>query len=185
MTERAAHAVDAVFPHVPVRQWVLSLPHWLRYALAWDHGLCRAVLAVYVRALLGFQRERAHHLGRGRSGSLTVIQRFGSALNLNVHFHTLVLDGVFTAPADGEVLEFYPTPPPSEPEVARLLSRIRARILRLLARRGSGPDADVAPPDPVAEESPALAGPSTASVQGRVALGERAGARSAGPRAGP
>lgn len=44
---------------------VLSLPHWLRYALAWDHGLCRAVLAVYVRALLGFQRERAHHLGCG------------------------------------------------------------------------------------------------------------------------
>jgi hypothetical protein len=106
-------------------------------------------------------------------------------LNLNVHFHTLVLDGVFTAPADGEVLEFYPTPPPSEPEVARLLSRIRARILRLLARRGLGPDADVAPPDPVAEESPALAGLSTASVQGRVALGERAGARLLAPRAGP
>jgi hypothetical protein len=85
MTERAAHAVDAVFPHVPVRQWVLSLPHWLRYALAWDHGLCRAVLAVYVRALLGFQRGRARRLGlgNGRSGSLTVVQRFGSALNVN------------------------------------------------------------------------------------------------------
>jgi hypothetical protein len=27
---------------------------------------------------------------------LTVIQRFGSGVNLNVHFHTLVLDGVFT-----------------------------------------------------------------------------------------
>jgi hypothetical protein len=179
MTERAAHAVDAVFPHVPVRQWVLSLPHWLRYALAWDHGLCRAVLAIYVGAMLGFQRGRAHRLGlgNGRSGSLTVTQRFGSALNLNVHFHTLVLDGVFTAPADGEALEFYPTPPPNDAEVARLLSRIRARILRLLARRGLGPDADVPPPDRVADESPALAGLSSASVQGRVALGERAGAR--------
>ena len=48
MTERAAHAVDAVLPRVPVRQWVLSLPHWLRYLLAWDHGLCRAVLGVDV-----------------------------------------------------------------------------------------------------------------------------------------
>jgi hypothetical protein len=26
---------------------------------------------------------------------VTVIQRFGSGVNLNVHFHTLVLDGVF------------------------------------------------------------------------------------------
>lgn len=25
---------------------VRPLPRWLRYALAWDHGLCRAVLAV-------------------------------------------------------------------------------------------------------------------------------------------
>ena len=30
----------------------------VRYLLAWDHGLCRAVLAVYVRALLGFYRWR-------------------------------------------------------------------------------------------------------------------------------
>ena len=29
MAERAAHLVDHVFPEVPVRQWVLSLPHRL------------------------------------------------------------------------------------------------------------------------------------------------------------
>jgi len=46
MTERAAHLVDHVFPNVPVRQWVLSLPYRLRYRLAWDHDLCRAVVAV-------------------------------------------------------------------------------------------------------------------------------------------
>ena len=34
MAERAAHLVDHVFPDVPVRQWVLSLPHRLRYQLA-------------------------------------------------------------------------------------------------------------------------------------------------------
>ncbi len=53
LTERAAHLVDEVLPRVPVRQWVLSLPHRLRYLLAWNHALCRAVLGVYVRALLG------------------------------------------------------------------------------------------------------------------------------------
>ncbi len=179
MTERAAHAVDAVLPPVPVRQWVLSLPHWLRYVLAWDHGLCRAVLAAYVRALLAFQRQRARRLGvrDGQSGTLTVIQRFGGALNLNIHFHTLVLDGVFTT-SGPEGVRFYPAPPPTDAEVARLLTTIRARILRRLRRQGLGPDAEGSRPDPVVEESPVLAGLSTASVQGRVALGPRAGARS-------
>ena len=66
MTERAAHLVDHVLPRAPVRQWVLSLPFELRYRMAWDHALCRTVLAVYTRALLGFYRKRAMasgHLG--------------------------------------------------------------------------------------------------------------------------
>ncbi|MCC6765305.1 MAG: hypothetical protein IT293_11655 [Deltaproteobacteria bacterium] len=52
--EFLAFLVDHILPHVPVRQWVLSLPHGLRYRLDWDHVLCRAVLAIYTRALLGF-----------------------------------------------------------------------------------------------------------------------------------
>ena len=56
MTERAAHLVDAVLPRVPVRQWVLTVPHRLRYLLAGNHPLCRAVLGVYMRVLLDFQR---------------------------------------------------------------------------------------------------------------------------------
>ncbi len=59
MSESAARLVDHVLPHVPVRQWVLSLPYRLRYLLAWNHDLCRAVLGAYVRALLAFQRRRA------------------------------------------------------------------------------------------------------------------------------
>jgi hypothetical protein len=178
MTERAAHLVDTVLPRVPVRQWVLSLPHWLRYGLAWDHQLCRAVLAAYVRTLLAFQRRQGARAGcpGGRAGSVTVIQRFGGALNLNVHFHTLVLAGVFTTDAGGSV-RFHATPPPIDEEVAELLGTIRRRILRVLVRRGLDPEAEVAPPDALAEASPALAGVSRASVQGRVALGRRAGAR--------
>src|SRR5437899_3603802 len=33
MAERAANLVDQVLPAVPIRQWVLSLPHRLRYLL--------------------------------------------------------------------------------------------------------------------------------------------------------
>jgi len=59
MAERAAHLVDDVFPVVPVRQWVLSLPHRLRYVLAWDHALCRAVSGAFVQAVLSDLRRRA------------------------------------------------------------------------------------------------------------------------------
>ncbi|MPZ21898.1 MAG: hypothetical protein GEV06_29115, partial [Luteitalea sp.] len=59
MAARAAHLVDHVFPLVPVRQWVLTLPHRIRYLLAWDHVLCRAVVGVFMRAVLGFLRRRA------------------------------------------------------------------------------------------------------------------------------
>jgi len=85
MTERAAHLVDEVLPRVPVRQWVLILPHRLRYLLAWNHALCRAVLGIYVRALLNFQRQQARQrrIRNAHAGSVTVIQRFGGGLNLD------------------------------------------------------------------------------------------------------
>jgi len=79
MAERAAHLVDHVFPDdVPVRQWVLSLPHRLRYILAWDHDLCRAVAAIVARAVSRVLRERARDVGirGGRGGGVVVIQRF-------------------------------------------------------------------------------------------------------------
>ena len=115
MSESAARLVDHVLPHVPIRQWVLSLPYRLRYLLAWNHDLCRAVLAIYARALLAFQRRRVRRCGvrGGQSGCVTVIQRFGGGLNLNVHFHTLVLDGIFTEGAE-EMLHFEPAPPPTD-----------------------------------------------------------------------
>ena len=61
-------------PGCPVRQWVLTVPHRLRYRLAFDHALCRAVIAVFVRAVLGWYRRRARRAGwaDGHSGSVTV-----------------------------------------------------------------------------------------------------------------
>ena len=175
MMERAAHLIDHVLPGAPVRQWVLSLPFELRYRLAWDHALCRAVLAVYTRALLGFYRKRAEAAGQrdGRSGTVTVIQRFGGALNLNVHFHTLAVDGVFVREPDGS-LSFAAAKAPTDEEVEALLDVIRARILRLLVRRGLLSDEAG---DGVNEpETPPLHALYAASVRQRVAMGPRAGA---------
>jgi len=176
MAEQAAHLVDDVLPFVPVRQWVLTVPHRLRYRLAFDHALCRAVLGVFIRAVLGWYRRRGRCVGipEGQSGTVTVVQRFGSGLELNVHFHALGLDGLFAPGADG-TLRFHRLPPPSDGDVARLVVTIARRVGRLLLRRGLVDDGDTI--DQLAAESLALAGLASAAVQGRVALGPRAGAR--------
>ena len=179
MTERAAHLVDAVLPRVPVRQWVLTVPYRLRYQMAWNHGLSRAVLGVYARVLgdVYARGARARGIEGGQTGMVTALQRAGGALNANLHFHTLVLDGVFLEEPGG-ALAFHPAPAPSDAEVAAALATIRHRVQRLLVRHGLEPADDATgPADRLADESPVLAGIVGASVQGRVALGQRAGAR--------
>lgn len=71
---------------------------------------------------------------------MVVCQRFGSALNLNVHFHAMVLDGVYTA--DGPLARpvFHPAPELKDEEVERLVRTVRERIVRLLVRRGVWPE---------------------------------------------
>jgi hypothetical protein len=93
MTERAAHRVDAVPPRVLVHQWVLTVPYRLRYRLAWNHGLSRAVLRVYTRVLLDVYARgaRAHGVPSGRT-SVTVIQRAGSGLNANLTLLGVMID---------------------------------------------------------------------------------------------
>jgi Transposase zinc-binding domain len=59
MADTAAHLVDRVFPEVPVRQWVLSVPFALRYRLAYDSSLVRDVLQIFVRAVFASIRRRA------------------------------------------------------------------------------------------------------------------------------
>jgi hypothetical protein len=166
MAERAAHLVDDVFPIVQVRQWVLSLPHRLRYVLAWDHALCRAVSGVFVRAVLGLLRRRARQAGvpGGRGGAVAIVQRFGAALNLNVHIHALVLDGVYVE-VEHAGLRFHEAVAPTDDDMDRLLRTIDRRIHRLLARRGVLDDRAEGRVDPWREEAPVLAGIAEASVQ--------------------
>lgn len=69
------------------------------------------------------------------TGVVTLIQRFGSALNLNVHFHLLVLDGVYRRDGEGRLV-FVPVPSPSTEELKGLVQRIAERIGRSLERSG-------------------------------------------------
>ena len=95
MAQSAAHLVDQVIPRVPVRQWVLSVPTPLRILFAAHAELLTPVLRVIHRVITRFLLKQA---GLKRcaadTGAVTLIQRFGSAANLNIHLHGLVLDGV-------------------------------------------------------------------------------------------
>lgn len=63
-----------------------------------------------------------------------MVQRFGDALNLNVHFHALVLDGVFDVHPERR-FGFLPLPPPGVEELDRILRRLVRQLLRLWERR--------------------------------------------------
>ena len=138
MAATAAHLVDHVLPDVPVRQWVLSMPWRLRFLLASDPALARAVRGSFLRAVLASYQQRVERAGlaSGRTGAVNVIQRFGSALNLNVHFHALVLDGVYSATREYGRPVFHAAPALEDEDVAHLVQTIRSRIIRLLRRRG-------------------------------------------------
>ena len=137
------------------------------------------MLGVFVRTVFASLRRRARSqwgVARGQCGAVTFVQRFGDALNLNVHFHSLVLDGVYARGPEG-ALRFHPLPPPEDAEVERVVGQVARRIARLLERRGLGPEADPSEADPLAEDEPLLAQLYGASVAGRIATGRRAGQR--------
>ena len=134
MEDGAAFLSERVLPDVPYRQWVMSFPRRLRLALALDAVLTTRVLAITLRAIFAWQRRRARRLGwrLSRTGAVTFIQRFSSALRLNVHFHCLVPDGVFAAesPVAGGS-SFLALPPPCNEEVEAINRKIARKTLLL------------------------------------------------------
>nr|QWP89219.1 hypothetical protein IHCLGBEB_00022 [Escherichia coli] len=74
-----------------------------------------------------------------QTGAVTLIQRFGSALNLNVHFHMLFLDGVYVEQSHGSA-RFRWVKAPTTPELTQLTHTIATgwRSLSGTARPGTG-----------------------------------------------
>lgn len=167
--EVAANLTETVFPKVPFRQWVISFPFSVRYALAYKPEMVTRVLTIYIRAISTWYRKaaRKNHLS-GETGTVTFIQRFGSAINLNVHFHSLFVDGVFSS--DGQ---FHQVFPPADDEIGHLAEQINLRVTRFLKKNGF--DVDDFSEDPLAHEQPVLALIGGASIQSRIGLGDREG----------
>ena len=136
MVETAALLVDDVLPHKPIRQWVLSFPYPLRFLLANSPQVVSSMLGIVNRAIsthlikkAGFNKTQAH------TGAVTLIQRFGSALNLNVHFHMLFIDGVYQEKPYGQV-KFHPVNTPTARDLNALVATISQRVARCLERQG-------------------------------------------------
>lgn len=107
---------------------------------------------------------------------MAFIQRFSDALNLDPHFHVLVLDGIYVNDGKGEPV-FRRVSLPADMEVACVAERIHRRVERLMEKRGLGPQANPDEADSLRHDEPLLAELYSASVSGRVATGPRAGMR--------
>jgi hypothetical protein len=182
MAQTAAHLVDHVIPHVPVRQWVLSLPIPLRLLLAAQPKLVTPVLQVVhrviTRHLLGQAGRSVEGADEADSGAVTLIQRFGSAANLNIHLHCLVLDGVYRRGADG-VPEFVEVLALTDAALQTVLHKIITRLMKLLTRRGVLVEEEgstyMADNDGDSDEARTLRPLQAAACTYRIAFGPRAG----------
>ncbi len=114
-------------PQVPVRHWVLSLPSPQRFELAGDPQSEAVVVRALVRAIFARLRVLAGDRSAG-CGAVVAIHRSGAALNLNLHVHALVVDGVFHRAPDGP--RFVAQVPTTDDlaSVAREVHRVLARI---------------------------------------------------------
>jgi hypothetical protein len=87
MAETAIHLVDEVLPIKPIRQWVLSFPIQIRLLLAIRPKIMTDILNIVTKTIsqhlckkAGFKRSEV------KTGTVTLIQRFGGSINLNIHF---------------------------------------------------------------------------------------------------
>ena len=157
MVETAAHLTDHVFPRLPVRQWVLSVPKRLRYYMQRDGPVLNMVLRIFLRVIA--QSLQSHSPGAAQVdkaalhiGAVAFIHRFGSSLNQHVqhvHFHVCVVDGVFEqmageGDADADAQDaaipagvlFHPATGVDADAVAQVQATLRKRILRAFVGRG-------------------------------------------------
>lgn len=96
--ETAAHLTDHIFPRLPVRHWVLSVPERLSYFLQRDGAVLNMVLRIFLRVIAqSLQSNSPDALSVDKAalhiGAIAFTHRFGSSLNEHVHFYVCVVDG--------------------------------------------------------------------------------------------
>jgi hypothetical protein len=137
----------------------------------------RDVLHIFIRTVFSSLRRRVKKqsgIRKAKCGGVTFVQRFGGAIYLNMHIHSLIPDGICYEDDDC-VVRFHRLRPPTDLEVENITEGIARRVKRLLKRLGLGPDSDPEEADTLSREQPLLAELYTASGQGRISTGPGAG----------
>ena len=89
-----------------------------------------------------------------------MIQRFGGALNANIHFHTLFLDGVFISNRDSTFPPIFIRNKMNENgsesgDIENVLKTVQKRMIRHLMKRGLIGQSLSSPPEPFIRQSQA------------------------------
>ncbi|MEI6806676.1 MAG: transposase, partial [Myxococcaceae bacterium] len=109
MSDTAIHLVDSVIPPVPTP---------MRYLMAYDGKALNQVINSFTGIIFSWLRKKTKQARikiksfQVQPGSVIFVQRFGSALNLNLHLHGQFSDGIFEKTESGEIV-FHKTPAPS------------------------------------------------------------------------
>jgi hypothetical protein len=183
MNDAAAHLVDRVLPLNAIRQWVCTMPFSLRYLMGYDKKLCADILSGYAAQLMRWYKQRGKQLlglksiNEAHTGAVTIVQRFDSALRLNVHAHTLCVDGVYTRDESSGQLVFHQLPEPTHQQVEQLASRIAESSEKVMRKHGLwiDDDSEQIEAEQLSLEHPALSQCYSAAVRGVEMLSERAG----------
>ncbi len=136
MSETAAHLVDHVLPHKNIRQWVLTFPVPIRLCLAVRPKVMARALDIAHLVIGQYYRKKAGlAANNSKSGAVTLIQRFGGSLNLNIHFHQLFVDGCYELNEQKEPIDFWVASPPTVKEIEEVLTKIINKLTKYLERQ--------------------------------------------------
>jgi hypothetical protein len=119
-----------------MRQWVVSASVPLMVLLASRPVIMGKVLSIVCRCHCHTSNQKVRVCQTdGRTGAVALIQRFGSALNLNIYFHMLLLDGVYIEGSNGSAWFQWAMALASE-KLTRLNHTLSQHIGRFLERQG-------------------------------------------------
>ena len=126
-------ALDRLLAFVPYRQWVLVVPKRLRYFINRNPALAGELSKLFAREINRFVcRDNT-----GTPAQLHFIQRFGGSLNLHIHVHAVVSDGVFNLKTNvlgRRELVFTPVACPTAEQLAAIVTAVRKKLVRCVCR---------------------------------------------------
>lgn len=136
--DRGEFLRQRVIGDTPMRLWTVTLPHPARTFLGGEPALTTAVLGAVLRRITRFIRmsiKHAHDLETVsivQAGAITVIQRVGTDLDGNLHFHILFTNGAFVE--RDERLTFLELPQPTDEDIAEIAWDIAKSVRKELWR---------------------------------------------------